>query len=134
MKCILDSAVFINASGFPFTSKKDYVISPSCVSEVKEALAKTRLDAALNEHHVRIVEASPSFIRVAKELAETHGILRLSHTDLEVVALGLEAVSNKEKVYVCTDDYSIQNVLKWAKVPFEGILQSGIQKKRSFRT
>ena len=133
MKCVLDSAVFINATSFPFLSKYAYVISSLCVREIKESTAQLRLETALQSMRVRIDDPSLSILPSVKELAQTHGVLHLTPADESVIALAMESYSRKEKIFVYTDDYSIQNVLKWAKIPFEGILQSGIQKKRSFR-
>ncbi len=133
MKVILDSAVFINTTSFPFTSKNEYVIPPACVVEIKEPMSKMRLDAALVERRVSIQGPSPPYLRTTKELAETHGVLQLTRADMEVIALALEFHSTKEKICVYTDDYSIQNVLKWEKIPFEGVLQGKITQKRSFR-
>ena len=133
MKCILDSAVFINATSFPFSAKEKYLISSACVNEIREALAKARLEAALVQHHLQLQDPLPHSMESVKELAQTHGVLRLTSADESVIALALEAHALKEKVLVYTDDYSIQNVLTWAKIPFSGVLQQGIHSKRSFR-
>lgn len=132
MHYILDSAVFINASSFPFSSKNLYVMTSFCEAEVKELTAKMRLEAAFHEGKLSITDPCPASIQVARALAKKHGDKRLSDADESVLALALEIADRNEKVCVCTDDYSLQNLLKWRKIPFQGILQKGITKKKSF--
>ncbi len=133
MHYILDSAVFINASSFPFLEKHSYIMTSSCEAEVKELTAKMRLDAAFHSGKLSITDPCPASIQVARTLAKKHGDNRLSDADESVLALALEIADRKEKVCVCTDDYSLQNLLKWRKIPFQGILQKGISKKKSFK-
>ncbi|QQR92604.1 MAG: hypothetical protein IPJ89_05665 [Candidatus Iainarchaeum archaeon] len=132
MHYILDSAVFINASSFPFLSKNTYLMTSYCEAEVKEMTAKLRLEAAFHEGKLSITDPCPASIQVARSLILKHGDKRLSEADESVLALALEIVDRGDKVIVCTDDYSLQNLLKWRNIPFQGILQKGITKKRSF--
>jgi len=132
MHVILDSAVFINATSFSFSKKDIYYVTLSCDAEVKENLARLRLEAASHEYDFHFQDPCMATIAVVRSLANKYGVKRLSSADESVIGLALELVERKEKVKVFTDDYSIQNVLKWRKIPFSGILQSGIQKSRSF--
>ncbi len=132
MHVILDSAVFINATSFPFSKKDTYYVTLSCDAEVKENLARLRLEAASHEYDFHFQEPCMATLAIVRSLANKYGVKRLSPADESVIGLALELVERKEKVKVFTDDYSIQNVLKWRKIPFSGILQKGIQKPRSF--
>lgn len=133
MKVILDSAAFINTISFPFSKKNEYLITSKCEAEIKELTAKMRLEAAFQEGLVSIVDPCMASIAAVQALARKYGVKRLSEADESVLALALEIVDRKEKVRVYTDDYSLQNLLKWRKIPFEGVLQKGIVHKKSFR-
>jgi rRNA maturation endonuclease Nob1 len=133
MNYILDSAVFINTSSFSFSEKHEYFVTSPCEAEVKEWTARMRLDAAFQRGDISITDPCPASIQLARALAKKHGDARLSDADESVLALALEIADRKEKVCVYTDDYSLQNLLKWRKIPFHGILQKGISMKKSFK-
>ncbi|MFH0970259.1 MAG: hypothetical protein V1776_02245 [Candidatus Diapherotrites archaeon] len=133
MRFILDSAVFINSDSFPFNEKDEYVMPSSCEKEIKEKVAVMRLHAALDQHsNFTITDPCFASIQTVRMWAKAQGNSRLSPADESVLALAFESFDRKEKVMVFTDDYSIQNILKWARIPFSGILQKGITKKRVF--
>lgn len=132
MHVILDSAVFINASSFPFSKKDSYYVTLACDAEVKENLARLRLEAAAQQFDFHFQDPCMATIAIVQGLASKYGVKRLSFADESVIGLALELVDRGEKVRVFTDDYSIQNVLKWRKIPFSGILQPGIKKAKSF--
>lgn len=135
MKFILDSAVFINSDSFPFNEKDEYLMPSACEEEVKEKVAKMRLNAALDQFpNFTITDPCAASISSVRQWARAHGDTRLSEADEAIIGLAFESVERKEKVKVFTDDYSIQNALKWAKVPFSGILQKGIKKAKRFGT
>ncbi|MEK6970416.1 MAG: hypothetical protein AABW68_01830 [archaeon] len=135
MRVILDSAVFINTDSFPFDARDEYVMPSACEEEVKERVAKLRLDTALDQHsNFTITDPCSSSVLSVRRYAAAQGNTRLSLADEAVLALAFESVERKEKVMVYTDDYSIQNALKWAHVPFSGIQQKGITQKRRFAT
>jgi rRNA maturation endonuclease Nob1 len=135
MKVILDSAVFINADSFPFNEKDEYVMPSSCEAEVKENMAKLRLEVALRQWvNFSITDPCSSSIQAVRQYAKVHGNTRLSDADEAILGLAFESVERKEAVKVYTDDYSIQNALKWAKVPFSGIQQKGITKAKRYGT
>jgi rRNA maturation endonuclease Nob1 len=135
MKVILDSAVFINADSFPFLEKNEYVMPSACEAEVREKVAKMRLETALAQHpHFTITDPCMASLQSAQRIAREHGDERLSYADEQILALALESVDRKESVRVYTDDYSLQNLLKWKKIPFSGIQQKGIRNAKSFGT
>lgn len=132
MHVILDSAVFINATSFPFSAKDTYYLTLACDGEVKENLARLRLEAATQQFDFHFQDPCMATIQVVQSLARKYGVERLSRADESIIGLALELVERGEKVKVYTDDYSIQNLLKWRKIPYSGVLQSGIKKARSF--
>lgn len=135
MKIILDSAVFINTVSFPFNEQDEYVMPSACEEEIKENMAKLRLEVALRQYaNFSITDPCAASIQTVRQYAKAHGNTRLSEADEAILGLAFESVERKEKVKVYTDDYSIQNALKWAKVPFLGVQQKGIKKARSFGT
>ncbi len=132
MNVLLDSAVFINATSFPFSKTQVYYITLACDAEVKENLARLRLEAAAQQFDFHFQDPCMASIQAVQTLARKYGVKRLSRADESLIGLALEMVSRGEKVKVYTDDYSIQNLLKWRKIPFEGILQEGIKKAKTF--
>lgn len=133
MRIILDSAVFINADSFPFSKKNEYVMPSACEEEIKESVAKMRLDAALSQYdNFTITDPCMGSLQAAQRLAREHGDKRISRADEMILGLALETKDRKESMKVYTDDYSLQNLLKWAAIPFEGIQQKGIVKRKSF--
>lgn len=134
MNILLDSAVFINATSFPFTKTHTYYITLACDAEVKENLARLRLEAASQQFDFHFQDPCMATIQAVQALARKYGVKRLSRADESLIGLALELVDRGEKVKVYTDDYSIQNILKWRKIPFEGVLQEGIKKAKTFGT
>ncbi len=132
MHIILDSAVFINATSFPFSAKDTYYLTLACDAEVKENLARLRLEAASSQYSFHFQDPCMATIQIVQSLARKYGVSRLSRADESLIGLALELVERGEKVKVYTDDYSIQNLLKWRKIPFSGVLQSGIKKAKTF--
>lgn len=132
-KFILDSAAFINTDAFPFSEKGEYLMTSACEAEIKERMAKLRLETALQQHeNFQIMDACPVSVLAAQQILKKHGDARLSEADESVLALAWERRDRGDKVCVYTDDYSLQNLLKWEKIPFQGIQQKGIQKARKF--
>ncbi len=132
MNILLDAAVFINATSFPFSKKHAYYITLACDSEVKENLSRLRLEAASQQFDFHFQDPCMATIQAVQALARKYGVKRLSRADESLIGLALEMVARREKVKVYTDDYSIQNLLKWRKIPFEGILHEGIKKAKTF--
>lgn len=133
MNILLDSAVFINATSFPFSKSHTYYITLACESEIKETFAKARLEAASTQFDFHFQDPCMATIQSVQSLARKYGVKRLSRADESLIGLALEMVGREEKVKVYTDDYSIQNLLQWRKIPFSGILQEGITKAKSFK-
>ena len=133
MHVILDSAVFINATSFPFSTKDTYYVTLACDAEIKENLARLRLEAAAHEYDFHFQDPCMATIAIVQTLARKYGVKRLSRADESVIGLALELVDRGEKVHVYTDDFSLQNVLKWRKIPFSGVLQGSISKAKSFK-
>jgi rRNA maturation endonuclease Nob1 len=133
MDIILDSAVFINATRFPFEINVDYFIPSKCVGEIKGQTAKLRFDVALQQFKITIQDPCPVSVEKVQKLAEKWGDTHISQADENVIALALEKAEQGRKVLVYTDDFSIQNLLKWEKIPFSGVLQGNIQKAKSFK-
>lgn len=85
----------------------------------------------LKEKCLIFKEPSKNSIKKIKDiLKKTGDINRLSHIDIEILAIALD--ENKQKdvdVLILTDDYSIQNVAAILKIKFRNINQNGITKK-----
>jgi len=66
------------------------------------------------------------FVEKARALIKEHGF-KISKPDESVLALGLELKACGEKFLVLTDDFSIQNFLEIAGVPFSSVIQGEIK-------
>ncbi len=122
---IIDAAgVF---SGFPTQFTGLFITSPKVLDEVKDAKSKQTLEFLLSSRKLHVCEVKPEFLRRAKEVAKELGELReLSVTDLEVLALFIEFKEYGCEVTVVTDDYSIQNIVKYLGGKFIPIKTKGV--------
>jgi UPF0271 protein len=121
---VLDASGIIG--GFISSKHKNITIS-GVLSEIKDLKSQIVVQSALNDGKIIIKEPDTDSLNQVKNAIENSGdILRLSKVDLSLVAL---AVNLKKKYHplVVTDDYSIQNVLKILKIPYQSVLTQGIQ-------
>ncbi|WP_281773887.1 ribonuclease VapC, partial [Methanobacterium formicicum] len=63
--------------------------------------------------------------QVKSAIHNSGDILRLSEVDISLVALAVTLLKNYHPTVV-TDDYSIQNILKILKIPYQGVMTEGI--------
>ncbi|MDZ4256825.1 MAG: hypothetical protein U1C71_04400 [archaeon] len=132
MKAVLDSAAFMNAEGFPFSKRSHYFLPSPCEAEIKGMEPRMRLENALHHFPLVIRDPCPATLQQVRRWASEIGDSPLSEADEHVIGLAWEFQERGEKVMVYTDDYSLQNLLKWKKIPFQGILQKGIRRPRRF--
>jgi len=83
------------------------------------------LEKGLNLHRPS-KEAKQQVTEIISTMGETQ---RLSKADQAVLALAVDAKSNKkEKIIILTDDYSIQNIASVLNIQFQSLSQKGITK------
>ncbi|MEL9939408.1 MAG: DNA-binding protein [Ignisphaera sp.] len=124
---LLDTAAFISATHLYVYDRLLYT-TPSVLDEVKDFESVQRLSLSQSADRIVIVEPSKEYIEKALSLARKFGALdKLSRTDLEVLALALQLVSEGYDVTVLTDDYDLQKILKGIGIEFKPIKTIGIR-------
>jgi UPF0271 protein len=125
---ILDTSAIL--SGKPLDLEDAKIFTTTGVSkEIKPGGRDYRQFQFLIEKGLKVFKPSEGSIEEIKEIAKKTGDLtRLSSTDIELLALTLDFNKKDESAIILTDDYSIQNVAKSAKISYEPINQHGITK------
>lgn len=126
-KYILDTSAILSGKDMPMD--RDLYVPPGVLDEIKEGGRWYKKLQRMKAAGLKVIAPSGSLIEeVNKKAKRTGDYLRLSDTDVEVVALAmyLDGV-------ILTDDYSIQNISKEMHIPFEGIAQDEIEEEYTWR-
>ena len=103
---VLDASAFIYGM-FP---GGELVTPPKVYAEVKDEASALKLEMltglAVREPEIRHVE------EVKKEARETGDIMRLSPSDVDLLALAAEERAAGKDVAILSDDYAVQNVAR----------------------
>lgn len=128
---ILDASAFIG--GYHPTDKNNYTI-PEVTHELKDMQSQSIMNNALKDDLLKIQEPNNDIIKIIEDTIKTSGdVLRLSDVDKKLLALSLEKKSKHDNILLLTDDYSIQNVAKILKIPFQSIITKGINQIYSWK-
>ncbi len=125
---ILDASAFI--SGFdPLTVEVDEYSVPLVREELTDrSMPKLRMEEAIRQNKLKIVEPKPRFLEMVKELSREVGdILFLSKADMQILALAIQLREEEFEPLIVTDDYSIQNVARRMGVEFTPLMTFGIR-------
>jgi UPF0271 protein len=124
-KCyILDASAFIG--GFEPINSFNFTVS-EITEEIKDLKSKMILNDGIEDSKIFIKEVNPKYYeKLEKIILKSGDNLRLSTADKKLLALSLEFLELDHDLVVVTDDYSIQNVLKILKIPFDSVLTEGI--------
>ncbi|MGC8995118.1 MAG: NOB1 family endonuclease [Thermoplasmata archaeon] len=115
-KLILDTSAII--SGKPFPTDVETFTIESVINEIK--LNREYYPILEN---IKILEIDDESLKKAIETAKKTGIFeKLSKTDLELISAAI-----KYGYTVVTDDYAIQNVLKFLNLEYMTFSQEGIK-------
>ncbi|MGQ9469325.1 MAG: NOB1 family endonuclease [Nitrososphaerales archaeon] len=125
---VLDSTAFY--AGVPFTGTSKYHTTPSVIREVSHNQALSMAILALIEsNRLIIIEPLHNLIEEVMLMASKSGDLqKLSDTDISVIALGIQLKRNGYYVTIVSDDYSIQNVVKFSGLKFSTVMTRGISR------
>lgn len=127
---VLDTGVFLNASTVP---QMGLLYTTSEVDlEVKNADSQAIFENALRERGLRIEEPSNQSLKAVALLRSKINDSKLSATDCGLLALALDLAGKKMHPTLLTDDYSLQNACKHAKIAFEGVVMRAIKHKKKF--
>lgn len=126
MKYVMDTSVILSGKDIPLTDPM--YIPPGVLKEIKKGGRWFR--KLMNMKAVGLKTVTPpgaAVMDVRRRAKNTGDLVRLSDTDIEVIALAvhLDAV-------ILTDDYAIQNMAKNLGVSYKGISQEGITEEYSW--
>ncbi|MEM2909990.1 MAG: hypothetical protein QXO01_02840 [Nitrososphaerota archaeon] len=131
---VLDSTALI--AGQTDFSKKEFATTPSVLSEVMhDESVKNIVEVAVDSGQLEVSSPSETSIKEVEEVATSTGDrVRLSRTDLDVLALALEKSRAGLDVVVISDDYSIQNLARRMAIKTIGMIHPGIRKQVTWIT
>lgn len=116
---VLDSSALFYGKDFP--PGWELVVSPGVIRELEKHGMGERMEFLLAARVRVFSPGARSLDRVRKEAGRTGDLAKLSETDLEILALGLD-----HGYEIVSDDYAIQNVAEALGIPHRGIDQKGI--------
>lgn len=129
---MLDSSAVLNDFGFKFDEKNKYLMTAEAAGELKDLRSRQLLENALAQNLVEIKNPKKETIGELEKFLKEKGIERLSLTDKSVIALAIELKKSGENFIAITDDYTIQNCLKFLKIEFKSVIHGSIQKEIEF--
>jgi len=119
VKLVLDTSALFSMQDLP--PDTEVHTTPSVIAELEKYGDKR---TGYWEHALKISHPGADSLRQVKDAAEKTGdLLRLSQTDLEVLALAMELDAT-----ILTDDYSIQNLAKYMDIEYKAVGLKGIKK------
>lgn len=131
---ILDSTALI--AGQTDFSRKEFATTPSVLSEViHEESVKNVVEVAVDCGQLEVSRPSEDNVREVERIAVSTGDrIKLSRTDIDVLALALEKIKAGINVVVISDDYSIQNLARRMGIKTVGVIHPGIRKQITWVT
>jgi endoribonuclease Nob1 len=125
----LDTSAFI--AGFdPFSASVEQVTTLSVEREVKRnPLTLLRFDMAVESGKLKFRAPTKESLEQVKTCAASVGdVFYLSQTDIDVLALAMEAKTAGDNPQIVTDDYSIQNVATKLGLSYVALATFGIKR------
>ncbi len=120
MRLVLDATAI--RSGMTISGQHEWFITPSVMDELKKGKTARDIELLLGIS-LRVIRPTGENVEKVREAAEVTGdISRLSDTDVDVLALGLELGA-----MILTDDYSIQNLARVLKIEYRSGITTGIK-------
>lgn len=96
--------------------------------EVRNKRIKDIVTGLVEGGVLRVAEPSVGYIRMASEVCRELGeFSELSTADVHVIALAVMLRDSGEEVAVLTDDFSIQNILRYLGIDYS-VIRRGIKK------
>jgi len=125
---VLDSTAFY--AGIPYTGISTYYTTPQVISELAHnRVLKMAISALIESRRLIITEPTHQIVDETKLMANRSGdVIKLSDTDVSIVALGIQLKRDGYDITIVSDDYSIQNLVKFFKLKFSPVMVKGILK------
>ena len=126
---ILDTSALLNAFNFMFDEETTYYTAPDVLEELKELSSKMLAEQAIERGKLKVLTPNTESIKKIEETAKQTGDYeQLSSVDTRVLALCLEHTDE-----LWTDDYAMQNIAKYLKIPYKPIIFKGIKRQINWR-
>jgi len=126
---ILDASAIINGYNPLLVDKKEQVISVDTLNEILEKEKRKMVEDALEINRLKKVTPKEEFVKKVEEIAkETNDKKYLSKSDVSTIALALEMKEKGFDPIIVTDDFSIQNVVKFLGLKYASVATRGIRK------
>ena len=124
---VLDTGAIL--AGTPqFIASKSYT-TESVISEVKDPHSTAIVERLMSSGRLEVLQAPSEYRDAAKRAARSTGtLLKLSDTDLDVLALALYLRDAGCDPIVMTDDYALQYTLRKLGIKFKGVKYKGIKR------
>ena len=138
MKYILDTSALLSGKEFLINDEFELITVPSVEAELRKGPnnpdddwteIQLKFEYLINTG-LKIIRPLDDFVAEVKAAAGRSGdIKRLSDTDIELLALGLEMTDKFDDVVLLTDDYSIQNICTELQIQYKPVMEKGITHK-----
>ncbi|MEF8832842.1 MAG: nucleic acid-binding protein [Candidatus Thermoplasmatota archaeon] len=123
MKYVLDTSAILSGKDIPMDS--DMYVPPGVLSEISEGGRWHRKLEMMKSAGLTEMQPPGNLMnKVQEQASRTGDDIRLSETDMEVVALAIYVEGT-----ILTDDYSIQNLAKSMDVEYKGVAQEEIDEE-----
>ena len=114
----------------PLNAKEEQFTVPTAIQELKPGTARTRVETAIGLGFLKVQEPSPAAkARIKTNSTKLGDLPKLSHTDLDLLALCLDLNQTGLSSTLITDDYTVQNVAQHLSIPFRSLTTRGIRYK-----
>ncbi|MEM3437488.1 MAG: hypothetical protein QXP55_02990 [Nitrososphaerales archaeon] len=125
---VLDSTAFY--AGILLTGMSKYYTTPLVIDEISHIKTlSTVIPALLESNKLSVIDPSINLVEEVKRIASESGdIQKLSDTDISIIALGMQLRKKGYYVTIISDDYSIQNLVKFSGLRFSPVMTKGISR------
>lgn len=127
---LLDTSAFIMGYEASDVDAEHYTVSSVREELWNGGLPRLRLDTALRTRKLRMLTPKSQYVAEVETTAVELGeMAALSHTDKELLALGLQLRAEGKKPIVVSDDYSVQNLADRLNLRHRSLATPGIKRR-----
>ena len=124
---ILDTSAFIQ--GYNLSPEEDYYTVSEVLGEIREELGRMRYEGARSSGRLRETQPEEKWVTEIEVKAKLSGEAhKLSDTDKQLLALGLQLKSQGDAPTIVSDDYSVQNMASRLGLRFAAQATRGIKR------
>jgi endoribonuclease Nob1 len=125
---LLDTSSFIQ--GYNMSQEEKFYTVPQVNSEIRDEIAKIRYEGAKNSGRMKEEIPIRHFVTELESQAEKMGEKhKLSTTDKQLLALGLQLKNEGNEIVIVSDDYSVQNMASKLGMKYVSQVTKGITRR-----